>query len=89
MASLGIAHFYAAAEHQKTNGLTEKDNATIVDRITAHMVDDVSLWDRQLGAAVFARNTSVQTSICCGYAIYLYLYVMCSTLSSPRANVRR
>ena len=63
MALLGIAHSYAAAEQKKTNGLTEKKNATIVDRITAHMVDDVSLWDRQFDAAVFARNTSVQTSI--------------------------
>ena len=62
MASLGIAHFYAAAEHQQTNGLTEKNNGTIVDRITAHIVDDVSLWDRQLSAAVFALNPRVQTS---------------------------
>ena len=43
-------------------GLTEKNNGTIVDRITAHIVDDVSLWDRQLSAAVFALNPSVQTS---------------------------
>jgi hypothetical protein len=59
---LNIQHFFAAAEHQQTNGLTEKNVGTLVDRIAAVAKDRPRQWDRCLSAAVFAINSSIQKS---------------------------
>ena len=59
---LNIQHFFAAAEHQQTNGLTEKNVGTLVDRIAAIAKDRPRQWDRCLSAAVFAINSSIQKS---------------------------
>ena len=62
METLGIQHSFAAAEHQQTNGLVERNNGVLVDRLAAFIEETPDVWDAQLSAAVFAINTSVQAS---------------------------
>lgn len=59
----GIRHSFAAAEHQQSNGLAEKNNGVLVDRLAAYIAEDPATWDDHLSAAVFAINTSSQASI--------------------------
>ena len=60
---LNIRHTLATAEHQQTNGLVEKANGTLVDRVAAFVLDHLDSWDKLLGSAVFAINSSIQSSI--------------------------
>ena len=59
---LAFNTFFAAAEHQQTNGLVERNNGVLVDRLAAFIEETPDVWDAQLSAAVFAINTSVQAS---------------------------
>ena len=62
MIEMGIRHSLASAEHAQTNGLVEKMNGTLMDRLAA-FVDVVEAdWDVRLPQAVFAVNSSCQTT---------------------------
>ena len=60
-----IIQFFSAVEHHQSNGLVEKANGTLVDRLAAFIYPDSSEWDLWLSAAVFAINSSVQESTNC------------------------
>lgn len=60
---LKIQHTLVAAEHQQTNGLVEKANGSLIDRIAAFVVDHIDCWDELLDSAVFTINTSTQLTI--------------------------
>ena len=62
MESLGIQHSFAAAEHQQTNELVERNNGVLVDRLAAFFEENPDAWDAQLSVAVFAINTGIQAS---------------------------
>ena len=59
---LGIDHSYAAAEHQQSNGLVEKTNGVVIDRMAAHIEEVPTEWDLHLSSAVFSIITSKHSS---------------------------
>ena len=59
---LGIDHSYAAAEHQQSNGLVEKTNGVVIDRMAAHIEEMPDEWDLHLSIAVFSIITSKHSS---------------------------
>jgi hypothetical protein len=58
---LGVRHSLTSPEHAQTNGLVERVNGVILDRLAAYVTEEVD-WDLQLSAAVFSINTSAQAS---------------------------
>jgi RNase H-like domain found in reverse transcriptase/Reverse transcriptase (RNA-dependent DNA polymerase)/Integrase zinc binding domain/Integrase core domain len=62
MIELGIHHSLASAEHAQTNGLVEKMNGTLMDRLAAFVDVEEADWDARLPQAVFAINSSCQTT---------------------------
>jgi transposase InsO family protein len=61
---LGVKHVFASAYRPSTNGQVERWNATLVDTLT-HMTHEKD-WDRSLGMACVAYNSSVHSTT--GYA---------------------
>ena len=61
LAVLGIRHSLTSPEHAQCNGLVERVNGVILDRLAAHVAEGDD-WDVQLPAAIFAINTGVQAS---------------------------
>jgi hypothetical protein len=61
LSSLGIIHTLATTERPQTNGLVERQNAVIMDKLVA-FVDKKESWDEGLQSSVFAINTDVHTA---------------------------
>ena len=62
MEELGVHHSLASAEHAQTNGLVEKMNGTLMDRLAAFVNIEAGDWDVHLPQAVFSVNSSRQTT---------------------------
>ena len=59
MAGKGVEHALCTTEHAQSNGLTEKVNGVLVDRLAAFAVDRPDKWDRLLPSAIATLNTGV------------------------------
>lgn len=57
-----MAHSLCTTERAQSNGLTEKLNGVLVDRLAAFVMERPEKWDRFLPAAIASLNTSVQVS---------------------------
>lgn len=58
---LTVTHSIATTERLQTNGLVERQNAILIDRLSAFF-DSHSEWDEGLQDTVFTVNTDVHTS---------------------------
>ena len=68
MKILGIDHRLTTAYHPQANGLDERYNQTLVNSLAKFCQTNRDTWDENLGAVVYAYNTSVQV---CGTK-YIY-----------------
>lgn len=59
---VGVEHRVTSAYHPRTNGQTERLNATIVSSLRKHAIEDRSNWDKWIPYVLLAYRTRVHTS---------------------------
>lgn len=62
MDKMGIRHVLSSPEHPQANGLVERANGVIINRMFAYVQDKMEDWDEWVQSAAFAINTAVQES---------------------------
>ena len=63
MKILGIDHRLTTAYYPQANGLDERYNQTLVNSLAKFCQTNRDTWDENLGAVVYAYNTSVQDHV--------------------------
>jgi len=69
---LGTINIYSTPYHSMGNSLTERQFRTLQDVLSKYVQSDHRNWDRYLGTATFAINTTIQESL--RFSPYYLLY---------------
>ncbi len=78
MTKLGVHHALCTTEHAQSNGLTEKVNGVLIDRLAAFANEHPEHWDRHLPPAMACLNTGVQVST--KFSPFQIIFGFCPTL---------
>ena len=62
VSAIGTCHHLVSPEHAQGNGLVEKVNGTVINRLSAFVQEEPEAWDENLQSAVFSINTATQDS---------------------------